>query len=123
MRKLAMLLLVAFCVTVVESSAFAATKNSLKGTWEYKVAEAPYQYRSGKLVFAEANGQQTITIKFTDGTEIKAKEIKIENNTFSFAVEVESNPVTVTGKVAEGKMSGKIDSPQGPMDLTAVQKP
>ena len=123
MRKVVLILFVA-CVAIFSvSPTLAVTKNVFKGTWEYKVPEAPYEYSTGKIVFDETgNGQQTITILFTNGTEIKAKEIKIENEAFSFTTEVEYNVVKVNGKLAEGKISGKIDTPQGIMDMTATQK-
>lgn len=123
MRKVVLIFVVACMAIFSVNSVLAVTKNVFKGTWEYKVTEAPYEYSTGKIVFDETeNGQQTITIRFTDGTEVKAKEIKIENETFSFTTEVEYNVVKVNGKLAEGKISGKIDTPDGIMDMTAIQK-
>jgi hypothetical protein len=120
MRKLALILFVSF---IVIGSAYAAVKNSFKGTWDYQVPDAPYEYSTGKIVFAEAaNGQPTITIKFTNGTEVSGKEVKIENDSFSFKTEVDYNAVKVNGKLVEGKISAKIDTPQGLMNMTAVQK-
>ncbi len=122
MRKLVLLVMVAFMATVWMNPAMAAPKSNLKGTWEYKVQEAPYEYASGKITFAEAEGKQTVVIKFNDGTEIKGQNVKFENDNFSFTTEVQYNVVKVTGKVVEGKLTGKVDSPDGLLEMTATKK-
>lgn len=122
MRKLVLITLVAFVATLTVNPAFSAVKNVFLGTWDYQAPSAPYDYSTGKITFTETNSQPAITIRFTNGDEVKAKEVKIENNTFSFSTEVENNLVKVTGKLAEGKITGKADSPQGLMSLTATRK-
>ena len=123
MRKVILIFFVACFAIFSVDTVFAVAKNVFKGTWEYNVPDAPYEYSTGKIVFADSeNGQQIISIRFTNGTEIKAKEVKIDNDTFSFTTVVESYNIKVTGKLAEGKVSGKVDTPQGIMNLTAVQK-
>ncbi len=122
MRKLVMFLMVALFATVYVVPAFAVKKNPLKGTWEYKAPQAPWEYTSGKIIFSEVDGKQTVVVRFNDGTEVKGTELKIEINTFSFSTEVQGNPVKVTGKLAEGKIAGKVDSPDGLLELTAVRK-
>lgn len=122
MRKLVLILFVALVAVFVVNPVFAVTKNAFKGTWEYKVPDAPYEYSSGKIIFAEAaGGQQTVSIKFNDGTEIKAKDVKIEGTTFSFTTDVDYNTVKVTGKLVDGKIAGKVDTPDGTMEVTAMQ--
>ena len=123
MRKLVLLVVVALMATVWINQAIAAPKSNLKGTWEYKVPQAPYEYTSGKIIFAEADGKQTVVIMFNDGTEVKGKDVKFENDTFSFSTEVQYNLVKVTGKLVQGKLTGKVDSPDGLLELTATKKP
>lgn len=119
MKKLMMFVLVALCATLVVNQATASGKENLKGIWEYKVPNAPYDYSKGKLIFGEVNGQTTITVKLMSGTEIKAQNVKVENDTISFGVMIEYNLVKCNGKVVNGKITGKVDSPEGIMDLTA----
>lgn len=121
MKRLMILVMFAFCAVMVSNNAQALENDSLKGTWEFKVSEAPYEYSTGKLIFAEKEGKATGTIKLMNGTEIKLQNLKVENNSFSFAVEIEYNTVTVTGKIAEGKITGKVDSPDGMLDITAIR--
>ncbi len=119
MKKLMIIVLFTFCATLASKPASSAEKENLNGTWLYKVADAPYEYNSGKLIFSEKDGKTTGSIKFMDGSEIKAQEISINNNNFSFSVVIQDNQVKVTGKIVTGKITGKVDSPQGQMDLTA----
>ena len=114
-----MFVLVAFCATLVINPVTASAKEDLKGTWEYKAPSAPYEYMKGKLIFDEVNGQATVTVKFSSGTQIKAQNVKVENENFSFGIMVENNLVKCTGKVVNGKLIGKADSPTGILEMTA----
>jgi len=97
----------------------ASVKEELKGIWEYKVAGAPEEYNAGKLIFSELEGKTTGTVKLMDGNEIKIQEITFTENSFSFSVTIDYNQVKITGKIVQGKMSGKVDSPEGLLDLVA----
>jgi len=123
MKKVILILFASFLVLSSIAGNLSATKNLFKGTWDYQVPNAPYVYSTGKLVFAETTeGMTTVTIRFSNGAEIKGKDVKIENNTFSFSTEVDANVVKVTGKLTEGKISGSVDTPEGNMQLTATTK-
>lgn len=121
MKKLMILVLVLVCTSFGAANVLAAENSLLKGTWEYKVSEAPYEYSSGKLIFAEKDGKTTAVVKLADGTEINVQNLKVQNENFSFDVEIEYSKVTVTGKVAGGKITGKADSSEGLMSITAVR--
>lgn len=120
MKKLIMcVLLFAGVVVWTSGNSSVPVKEDLKGTWEYKVPDAPYEYSSGKLVFGEVDGKATVTVRFKNGTEIKAQDVKLENDSLSFGVQVESELVKVTGKISENRIAGKVNSSQGMMDMTA----
>jgi len=119
MKKLMMFVLVAFCATLVAQPLSAAMKDNLKGSWDYKAPYAPYEYSKGKLIFAEDNGVATVAVRFMSGTVVKAQNVKIEKEDISFGVTVEGYYVKFTGKLADGKITGKADAPNGLIDLTA----
>ncbi len=119
MKRLMMIVLFVFCATLFPNYGQAAENNSLKGTWNYKVPEAPSEYSEGKLIFAEKEGAVTGIVKFMDGTEIKVQKLKVGSDSISFTVEIESNEITLNGKIADGKIIGKVDSPQGILGMTA----
>lgn len=121
MKKLMTLALIAICVTLTSNFVKASANETLKGTWEYKVPAAPYDYSTGKITFAEKEGKTTATVLFMNGTELKVQDLKVESNSFSFSVDIENNLVKVNAKITNGKITGKVDSPQGLMDFTAEQ--
>lgn len=94
-------------------------KSAFKGVWEYKAPEAPYEYNMGKLIFDEAGGKPGVTVKLRSGAEIKAQNVKIENDSISFEVTIEYELVKVTGKLMGQKIAGKANSSQGIMGVTA----
>ena len=98
------------------------SKEDLKGSWEFKVPEAPYEYNSGKIVFGEVDGKPTVTVRLKSGTEVKAQNVKFENDSISFGVMIEYELVKVLGKLTDNKITGKASSSQGLMNIT-VEKP
>jgi hypothetical protein len=123
MKSLVMFVLLFFgVVSWVNGHSTTTVKEGLKGTWEFKAPEAPYEYNAGKIVFGEVDGKPTVTVKLKSGTEIKAQDVKLENDSISFGVMIEYELVKVTGKLAENKITGKASSSQGIMNITA-EKP
>ncbi len=122
MKKLMMFFLVAFCVTLTVNHAPASEKENLMGIWKYKAPTAPYDFSEGELIFGKTEGQTTLTVKFMNGAEIRAKDVKFEKENISFGVEIESNVVTFSGKLVDGRITGKVDSPEGIIELTAEKK-
>lgn len=94
-------------------------KENLKGIWEYKAPEAPEGYNSGKFVFQEADGKPVVTVKTKNGAEIKAQDVKLENDSISFTITVDYELVKVTGKISGDKLTGKAAYPDGVLSLTA----
>lgn len=122
MKNIRMIFILAVCVTLFSGQAIASLKENLKGTWEMKVPSAPYEYSAGKVIFGEAEGQSTVVVEFPGGAKLKGQNVKFENETFSFTVLIEYNTVKVTGKLVDGKIAGKADTPEGQMAFSAVRK-
>ena len=118
MKKLSLFVLF-FLGLIVCVNGNSPVKESLKGIWEYRVPDAPYEYSTGTFVFGEVDGKPTLTVKFKSGAEVKAKDVRIENDSVIFSVTVEYELVKVTGKLADNRITGKASSSQGVMGLTA----
>lgn len=108
------------CLSVAHAS--APVKESIRGTWKYSAPQAPYEYNSGTFIFDELAGKPSVTVRFRSGSEVKAEDVKIVGDSITFNVTVEYEPVKVAGKFMGQKFSGKANSSQGIMDLTA-EKP
>ncbi len=122
MKNLLVLVLLIVCAGWSPLSANTSVKEGLKGTWNYNVPTAPYDYSNGKIIFCEENGKDIVKVEFSDGTQLTARNVKIEKNNFSFEVQVESELVKVSGRADGDSMTGKASSSQGLMDLTAQKE-
>jgi hypothetical protein len=73
------------------------------------------------LIFAEKDGQMTCVVKLEAG-ELAVNNLKIEDNKISFVTLVDGNSINVELTLEKNKLSGKVDSPEGPKTLTALKK-
>jgi len=123
MKKLIGLFLLFSLILMVSSAQVRAeVKNkTLLGEWVYEVSDAPYGYEKGSLIFAEKDGQMTCVIKLEAG-ELSTSELKIEDNKISFVTSVDGNPINVALTKEKDKLTGLVDSPEGPKKISAVKK-
>lgn len=112
-------MLFAFCATLTSQSLQAEEFDKLKGNWDYKAPYAPYEYSNGKFVFADTEGTPSVIVKTRSGSQLKAKNVKIEKENISFYLTVEGYDVYFKGKLIDSKISGEADTPSGAIDVTA----
>jgi hypothetical protein len=93
----------------------------LLGEWLYQVTEAPYGYEKGSLIFSEKDGKTTGIVKLEAG-ELQISELKIVKDSVSFVTYVDGSPINVKLKLAEKKLAGTVDSPEGPKAIVAEKK-
>lgn len=109
---------------VVFSTSQAEAKNKkspLIGEWVYEVSEAPDAYKTGTIVFSEKEGEMICAIKLEAG-ELLTTNLKVEDDKVSFVSYVEGSPVNVVLTLDKDKLTGTVDSPEGPKNITAVKK-
>lgn len=100
----------------------AEVKNKqLLGEWLYEVSEAPYGYEKGSLIFTEKDGQLVCVIKLEAG-ELAVSNLKVEKEKITFTTMVDGNPINVELNREKNKLTGKVDSPEGPKILNATKK-
>lgn len=115
-------LLLAAIITISGNQLQASVKNkSLPGEWVYEVTDAPYGYEKGSLIFAEKDGQMTCVVKLEAG-ELAVNNLKIEDNKITFTTSVEGNSIRVALTRDKNKLTGTVDSPEGPKTMTALKK-
>lgn len=96
-------------------------KKSLLGEWVYEVTDAPYGYEKGSLIFAEKDGQTTCVVKLEAG-ELAVSDLKIEDDKITFTTTVDGNSINVALTKEKDKLTGLVDSPEGPKKITALKK-
>lgn len=123
MKKLVGTFLLFSLILMVSSAQVRAeVKNkTLLGEWVYEVSDAPYGYEKGSLIFAEKDGEMTCVIKLEAG-ELSTSDLKIEDNKVSFVTSVDGNPINVALVKEKDKLTGLVDSPEGPKKISAVKK-
>lgn len=115
-------LLFSLILMISSTQVRAEVKNkTLLGEWVYEVSDAPYGYEKGSLIFAEKDGQMTCVIKLEAG-ELSTSDLKIEDNKISFVTSVDGNPINVALTKEKDKLTGLVDSPEGPKKITALKK-
>ena len=121
MKKVTFVLMV-ISLVFMNQMTFAKGNKSVVGTWKVTVADAPYEYVNSSLVVTEGDGKLSAKVVFENAQEVTASEIKISEDVLHLTVNIEGNDIKVTGKVENSKITGKVDSPDGVLDLTAVKK-
>lgn len=101
---------------------FANDNKNVLGTWKVAVADAPYEYAKSSFTVSEVKGVLSGKVVFEDGQELNVSEIQFAKDVIKFAVNIDGNDIKVTGKVENAKITGKVDAPDGMLDLTAVKK-
>ena len=115
-------LLFSLILMVSSTQVRAEVKNkTLLGEWVYEVSDAPYGYEKGSLIFAEKDGQMTCVVKLEAG-ELATSDLKIEDNKITFTTSVDGNPINVALTKEKDKLTGLVDSPEGPKKISAVKK-
>lgn len=100
----------------------AEVKNKpLIGEWIYEVSDAPYGYEKGSLIFSEKSGQTVCVIKVEAG-ELVASDLKVVKKNISFTTMVEGNSINIALTRKKNKLTGKVDTPEGPKTIIAIKK-
>jgi hypothetical protein len=96
-------------------------KKPIIGEWLYEVSDAPYGYEKGSLIFSEKEGQTICVIKLEAG-ELTVNELKIVKDKVTFTTVVDGSSILVDLTLDKNKLTGKVNTPEGPKNLTAVRK-
>jgi hypothetical protein len=123
MKKLIVSFLLLSAIIMVSGNQLQAEtkKKPLLGEWVYEVTDAPYGYEKGSLIFAEKDGQTTCVVKLEAG-ELAVSDLKIEDDKITFTTTVDGNLINVALTKEKDKLTGLVDSPEGPKKITALKK-
>jgi len=94
----------------------------IEGIYEYKSAEAPYEYQKGIIEIKKVGNKWTAKITANYQT-FTAQDVKVEGNDMQFSIYVDGNPVLVKLRNKAGKLAGTASSDgEGVMKITAERK-
>jgi len=121
MKKLIFLLLI-LGIAILNQKSFANDNKDVIGTWKVSVAHAPAQYVNSSLIVSAVKEGLTGKVVFEDGQELKVLAIQFSKDVIQFAVNIDGNDIRVTGQVKNSNITGKVDAPDGVLEMKAVRK-
>ena len=96
-------------------------KDLLLGTWNYKVSEAPFGFRTGKAIFFEDGGDLKVKLKIY-GLTIKAKNLTISGKEITFAADVDIEKILVKLELEGSNLVGLVHTSEGTMSIELAKK-
>jgi len=121
--KKALILTVLFALVISLNVVVAQNnKKDVIGNWKYEVPSAPYGYEKGTLVISEKEGKLAGEVKFSDGYKIEMKTVAYESGVLKCGLYVDSNYVSISGKVEDEKITGTVNTPDGELKLSAEKQ-
>lgn len=115
-------LMIAMLLATITTTASAQKKVDPTGTWTFKAEQAPYEYNSGDFVIGKEGKEYTAKIVFGEYYEIKATDVKLENDQLSFKVYIESESINMKGTVGKESIDGTASYSEGTISFTATKK-
>lgn len=91
------------------------------GNWKYSAENVPYEYARGILFISKKEGILTVIVALR-GRERKAQDVKVEENTLTFVLNLEGQLVSVSITTDGDKISGKASSEDGIFQLTGERR-
>ena len=116
------LVLIILGIVILNQKSFANDNKNVIGTWKVSVADAPVQYINSSLIVSAIKEGLTGKVIFEDGQELKVLTVQYSKDVIQFSVNIDGNDIKVTGKVENSKITGKVDAPDGVLEMTAVRK-
>jgi hypothetical protein len=93
--------------------------NAVSGKWKYQVTSAPEGYQNGVMVLTVKDNALNGEVSLPDGGKIIMRDAVYEKDTLTFTVNVDYEYIKIKLTVNGNKMKGVVNSPDGPLALTA----
>lgn len=109
-------------VALLAGNAFASgATNDVVGTWNYEAPYAPYEYSTGKLIFAESGDKLTGKIKIGE-YEIEMRNVKAEGDKVSFGAYVEGEYVSIKISIKKKEFTGTASYSEGSIEVSGKKE-
>jgi hypothetical protein len=91
------------------------------GNWKYSAENVPYEYAKGILFISKKEGVLAVVVALRGG-ERKAQDVKVEDNTLTFNLNLEGQIVSLSITAEGDKIRGKASSEDGIFQLTGERR-
>jgi hypothetical protein len=108
-------------ILIMSANAVAPDKSALIGSWKCIANDVPEEYKNSTINISEKDGKLAGTVKFDNGIEISLNYVKQAGNDVVMSVYVDGNEIIIKGKLADSKITGTADTPDGQVTLSATR--
>ncbi len=100
-----------------------AEEDPLLGSWSFEVAQAPWEYSKGKVIF-ETGEENLITAKvlFDSGRQLSVREVLYEDGEVRFQTMVDGYRVNSVFILEDDSLTGHVETVEGNMDFKASRE-
>jgi len=91
------------------------------GNWKYSSKNVPYEYARGILFISKKEGVLSVIVALRGG-ERTAHDVKVEDNTLTFGLNMEGQIILMSITAEGDKISGKASSEDGIFQLTGERR-
>jgi len=100
-----------------------AEEGPLLGSWSFEVAQAPWEYSKGKVIF-ETGEENLITAKvlFDSGRQLSVREVLYEDGEVRFQTMVDGYRVNSVFILEDDSLTGHVETVEGNMDFKASRE-
>ena len=110
-----------FLMLVVGNAFASGNAKDLVGTWNYEAPYAPYEYSTGKLIFAEAGDKVEGKIKIGE-YEIDMRNVEVDGDNVKFGAYIEGEYVALKITLKKGTFTGTASYSEGSMEVTGEKE-
>jgi len=115
------MVLMSIAAVALNSKEFAASNAPVLGTWKVEAPDAPWEYAKTTLIITETNNVLEAKLVTENKDELKVKTISFAGDILKFSLYIEGNNIMIEGKLADSKITGSADTPDGDIKFTAVK--
>jgi hypothetical protein len=119
--KKVLLVVMVIAAMALNTKSFASANAPVLGTWKVEAPDAPWEYAKTTLVITETNNVLAAKLVTEDKQELKVNTIEFAKDVLKFSLMIDGNNIMIEGKLADSKITGAADTPDGEIKFTAVK--
>ena len=122
MKNVIIFIMLTGLVSTLPFEASAQDYQKILGDWSYSTPEAEYGYQTGIITFTLEESEIKGEVEFAAGYKVDLEKIEFKDNELSFGLYIDYEYYKVKFTLVQEKLTGKVESSGGELDITAERK-